>query len=246
MVPPEQVLLVGTGNPVLSGELGLLATAGPLALGQACDSYSWTIPMKCAKIWTSSPDRKPSMYPHLQKSLKLAPWLVVLSAGTLSACSVLAPAAGPSASAVVRATSVAAAAGMDPAGTVRFVQQGESVRVSGRISGLRAGQAHGFHVHEAADCSGDGMATKGHFNPSGVAHGKQGGHVHHAGDLVSLRANNSGVAEFDFVAKGLTVAAGPNSVVGRGLIVHRDPDDYTTQPTGNAGPRPGCAVIRAD
>lgn len=37
-----------------------------------------------------------------------------------------------------------------------------------------AGQEHGFHVHEAADCSGDGMATKGHFNPSGVAHGKQG------------------------------------------------------------------------
>ena len=101
-------------------------------------------------------------------------------------------------------------------------------------------------MHEAADCSGDGMATKGHFNPGGVAHGKQGGHVHHAGDLVSLRANDSGVAEFDFIAKGLTVAAGPSSVVGRGLIVHRDPDDYTTQPTGNAGPRPGCAVIRAD
>lgn len=177
---------------------------------------------------------------------RLFPWLALVSTCALSACSVLTPAGGPSASAVVSATSVAAAAGMSPSGTVRFVQQGEAVRVSGRISGLRAGQEHGFHVHEAADCSGDGMATKGHFNPGGVAHGKQGGHVHHAGDLVSLRANNAGVAEFDFIAKGLTVAAGPSSVVGRGLIVHRDPDDYITQPTGNAGPRPGCAVIRLD
>ncbi len=186
------------------------------------------------------------MCAHLRKSLGLFPWFVLLSSGILSACSVLTPSSGPSASAVVSATAVAPAAGMNPSGTVRFVQQGDSLRVSGRISGLRAGQEHGFHVHEAADCGGDGMATKGHFNPGGVAHGRQGTHVHHAGDLVSLRANNSGVAEFDFIAKGLTVAAGPNSVVGRGLIVHRDPDDYTTQPTGNAGPRPGCAVIRAD
>jgi len=66
-----------------------------------------------------------------------------------------APASGPSASAVVSATSVAGAAGMNPSGTVRFVQHGESLKVSGRISGLRAGQEHGFHVHEAADCSGD-------------------------------------------------------------------------------------------
>jgi superoxide dismutase, Cu-Zn family len=169
-----------------------------------------------------------------------------LAAASLSACSVFGHAPGPSARAIVSATSVAAAAGMNPAGTVRFVQQGDGVRVSGRISGLRAGQVHGFHVHEAADCSGDGMATKGHFNPGGVAHGQQGSHVHHAGDLVSLRANADGVAEFDFTAKGLSVASGPNSVVGRGLIIHRDPDDYKTQPTGNAGPRPGCAVIRAD
>ena len=175
------------------------------------------------------------------------PGLVGLLAATaLSACSVFAPVAGPSASANVSATSVAAAAGMNPSGMVRFVQQGDAVRVSGRIGGLRPNQVHGFHVHEAADCSGDGLGTKGHFNPGGVPHGQHGGQVHHAGDLVSLRANAAGVAEFDFSAKGLRVAPGPTSVVGRGLIVHRDPDDYTTQPTGNAGPRPGCAVIRAD
>lgn len=107
---------------------------------------------------------------------------------------------------------------------------------------LACGQAHGFHVHEASDCSGDGMATKGHFNPFGVAHGKHGDHVHHAGDLPSLKADASGVAEFKAEIKQLRVSPGPASVVGRGLIVHRDPDDYKTQPNGNAGPRPGCAA----
>lgn len=155
--------------------------------------------------------------------------------------------AGPKAVAVVSPTSSAAAAGMAPQGTVTFTQQGSSgVLVSGRISGLQPNKEHGFHVHEAADCTGDGLATKGHFNPDQSPHGKHGGPgTHHSGDLQSLKADAKGVAEFSFTASKLTVAPGPASVVGRGLIIHRDPDDYKTQPTGNAGPRPGCAVIRA-
>ena len=42
----------------------------------------------------------------------------------------------------------------------------------------------------------------------------------------------------------ITVGPGPASIVGRGLIVHADPDDYKTQPTGNAGARIACAVIQ--
>jgi Cu-Zn family superoxide dismutase len=169
----------------------------------------------------------------------------VLAAGAISACAGLSGGEGPQALAVIAPTSAAAPASMSPQGTVKFVQHGNAVHISGRITGLRPGREHGFHVHEAADCSGDGMGTKGHFNPEGTPHGRHGGHTHHAGDLPSLKADANGVAEFSFTAPKLTVAAGPASVVGRGLIVHRDPDDYTTQPTGNAGPRPGCAVIRA-
>lgn len=170
---------------------------------------------------------------------------IALIIGTLSACSALESQSGPQAVAVVAPTSVAAAASMKPQGTVKFVQRGNTVLVSGEISGLLPGREHGFHVHEGADCSGDGLATKGHFNPEGAAHGRHGGQMHHGGDLPSLKADASGVAKFSFSVTKLTVTPGPASIVGRGLIVHRDPDDYTTQPTGNAGPRPGCAVIRA-
>lgn len=182
---------------------------------------------------------------HVIHPWTLASAGLALTGAVLTGCAALAP-SGPSAVAQIAPTSVAAAAGMNPQGTVRFVQQGDAVRVTGRITGLRPGQEHGFHVHEAADCTGDGLGTKGHFNPLGTPHGKHGSHAHHAGDLPSLRADAAGVAAFDVTVKQLTVAGGPTSVVGRGLIVHRDPDDYTTQPTGNAGPRPGCAVIRAE
>lgn len=152
---------------------------------------------------------------------------------------------GPRASATVAPTSSAAAAGMKPEGTVSFVQNAAGVLVSGRITGLKPNAEHGFHVHEGADCSGDGLATKGHFNPDGQAHGMHGSAVHHKGDLPPLKADANGVAQFSFTANKITVAAGPGSVVGRGLVIHRDPDDFKTQPTGNAGPRPGCAVIKA-
>jgi Cu-Zn family superoxide dismutase len=129
-------------------------------------------------------------------------------------------------------------------GTVDFVQRGDKVRVSASISGLRPNGEFGFHIHEAGDCgSGDGMSAKGHFNPHGRPHGHHGQGERHAGDMPSLRSDGSGNARADFDLDIITVAPGPASVVGRGLIVHVQPDDYKTQPTGNAGARSACAVI---
>ncbi len=126
---------------------------------------------------------------------------------------------------------------------MRFVQHGDKVRVSGEIRGLKPGAEHGFHVHDKGDCSsGDGMSTGGHYNPGGRKHGAHGQGEHHAGDLPSLKADANGVARFSFDSRSIGVDSGA-AIVGRGLIVHRDPDDYTTQPTGNAGPRLACAVI---
>jgi Cu-Zn family superoxide dismutase len=129
-------------------------------------------------------------------------------------------------------------------GTVTFAQRMGGVVVTADVRGLAPNREHGFHVHEKGDCSsGDGMSAGGHFNPHAKPHGPQGG-PHHAGDMPSLAADANGNAKATFTLDGVTVAAGPTSVAGKGLIVHKDPDDYATQPTGNAGARVACAVIR--
>ena len=131
-------------------------------------------------------------------------------------------------------------------GRLTFTQVGALVRVEGEVRGLAPNKEHGFHVHDKGDCSsGDGMSAGGHFNPTGKAHGAHHHDEHHAGDLVSLVADAQGVARVAFESPSISVATGPTAVTGRGLIVHRDPDDFKTQPTGNSGPRLACAVIAA-
>ncbi len=166
--------------------------------------------------------------------------LATLAAATLaSGCAALGGAAGPAAVANLAATK-----GNTTAGTVTFEQRGASVQVSGTISGLKPGAEHGFHVHEKGDCgSGDGMSAGGHFNPLGKGHGHHGAADRHAGDLPNLKADAYGTAAFSFEVTGITIGSGATDIVGRGLIVHRDPDDYRSQPAGNAGPRLACAVI---
>lgn len=159
---------------------------------------------------------------------------------------VLAGCASMGASGPVAVAKLEATKGNSTSGTVTFTQAGDKVRVEANVSGLKPNAEHGFHVHEKGDCSsGDGMSTGGHFNPLGKAHGAHGGAEHHAGDLPSLKSDAAGNAKFTVLVDIVTVSPGATSVVGRGMIVHRDPDDYKTQPTGNAGPRIACAVIVA-
>jgi superoxide dismutase, Cu-Zn family len=161
---------------------------------------------------------------------------------TLSALAALAGCAsvgGPSGVATLAPT-----AGNTTSGTVRFVQAGAKVQVSGEVRGLKPGGEHGFHVHEKGDCSApDGTSAGGHYNPAGAPHGSHDAPSHHAGDLPSLKADAQGVAKFSFETSSVSVGGGAADVIGKGLIVHRDPDDFKTQPTGNSGPRLACAVI---
>jgi Cu-Zn family superoxide dismutase len=130
-------------------------------------------------------------------------------------------------------------------GVVNFVQHGGKVRVVATIGGLKPNGEYGFHIHEAGDCSsGDGMSAKGHFNPHGKPHAHHGTPERHAGDLPSLKSDSGGHASLRVDLDVITVTPGPASIVGRGLIVHVQPDDFKTQPTGNAGARSACAVIQ--
>jgi Cu-Zn family superoxide dismutase len=131
-------------------------------------------------------------------------------------------------------------------GEATFEQVGSKVRVVIFVQGLRPGQEHGLHIHEKGDCSsGDGMSAGGHFNPLGKAHGIPGSAQSHAGDLPALKANKAGRANVQVDVDNITVTPGPRSIIGRAVIVHADPDDFKTQPTGNAGARLACGVIQA-
>jgi Cu-Zn family superoxide dismutase len=130
-------------------------------------------------------------------------------------------------------------------GEATFEQRGNKVHVVIYVQGLKPGQEHGLHIHEVGDCSsGDGMSAKGHFNPFGKPHGMPGMAERHAGDLPPLKAAKNGRAKVDVEVDGISVTPGPGSIIGRAVIVHADPDDFKTQPTGNAGARLACGVIR--
>jgi Cu-Zn family superoxide dismutase len=129
-------------------------------------------------------------------------------------------------------------------GWVTFTREGEKVKVVAEIEGLTPGK-HGFHIHEFGDCSSkDGAAAGGHFNPGGKSHGAPTDANRHEGDLGNLEAGQDGKARVDFTDSVLRLD-GPGSIIGRGVIVHTNPDDLKTQPTGNAGGRQACGVIGA-
>jgi superoxide dismutase, Cu-Zn family len=129
-------------------------------------------------------------------------------------------------------------------GTVTFTKVADGVRVAAHITGLKEG-LHGFHVHEFGDCSApDGTSAGGHFNPSGSPHGGPHDAVRHTGDMGNVTAGADGVATLEYIDSRVAFE-GPNSILGRGVIVHANADDMKTQPTGNAGGRVACGVVGA-
>lgn len=129
-------------------------------------------------------------------------------------------------------------------GTVTFSEKSGKVLVVAKVSGLTPGN-HGFHIHEKGDCSaGDAMSAGAHFNPMNKPHAHPSIADRHTGDMPMLMADASGNATLTAELTLMTIGRGANDIIGKGLIVHKDPDDFTTQPTGNSGARVACGVIR--
>src|SRR5690606_6047503 len=124
--------------------------------------------------------------------------------------------------------------GNETRGELRFEAANGHVRITGQVTGLSPGGEHGFHVHEFGDCSApDATSAGGHFNPDDSQHGRAGQGEHHVGDSDNLMANDEGVAEVDRELHGATIGdGGSTDIVGKGVIVHADADDYVSQPTG--------------
>ena len=133
--------------------------------------------------------------------------------------------------------------GNDVIGEVLFTQISGGVRVQVSARGLSKGK-HGFHIHEYGDCTaGDASSAGPHFNPTDEPHGSPTNEKRHVGDLGNIVADTDGIAAYDYVDKELTFD-GEESIIGKSVIVHKDPDDFTTQPTGDSGKRVACGIIQ--
>lgn len=139
--------------------------------------------------------------------------------------------------------------GSGVSGTVTFREVEDALRVRVRLEGIAPGE-HGFHVHEGGSCAPDsagtpGGAAGGHLNPLVSPHGPPSAEPteRHAGDLGNVTAGPDGVAAGVAVDSVLALS-GPTSVVGHAVIVHAGRDDLESQPSGAAGARVGCGVVR--
>lgn len=133
------------------------------------------------------------------------------------------------------------------AGSVTLQQRGDYLNIAGQIHGLTPG-AHGFHLHENADCSAaDASSAGGHFAPADNEHGAptEPAATRHAGDLGNIVADENGVASVDVVVAGVELNKGERGVIGRALVVHSGEDDLVSQPAGDAGKRVACGEINA-
>lgn len=169
-------------------------------------------------------------------------------AGASAAASTSAPANLATESTLSSATvNLAAASGSLVSGKLSLMPMGDGLHLQGEIGGLAPGSTHAIHIHETGDCSAaDASSAGGHFNPTAEAHGKVDTATHHGGDMNNIVANADGVAQVDVHASGPVLGGGAaNDAVGKAVIVHADPDDYTSQPSGNAGARVACGVISA-
>lgn len=166
---------------------------------------------------------------------------------TGSASAPAAQASGAPAVSTARGASVvlAPASGSLVSGRLDITPTADGVRLSGEIGGLAPNSTHALHIHEKGDCSAaDATSAGGHFNPGAQPHGRSSGAAHHAGDMDNVVADGEGVARVEVQARGVTLGGGAaNDVANRAVIVHAQADDYTTQPTGNAGGRVACGVI---
>lgn len=131
-------------------------------------------------------------------------------------------------------------------GSVVFEESDGTVSMIAAIHGLSEG-THAIHIHEKADCSSaDGKSTGGHWNPTAQPHGEWGVETgYHKGDIGNFEADENGNGVVNFKTNEWCIGCGDEKkdIVGKAIIVHQGTDDFTSQPSGDAGARVSCGGI---
>lgn len=133
------------------------------------------------------------------------------------------------------------------AGTAVLTETPHGVLISLSLKGLPAGE-HAFHVHAVGKCEPPFTSAGGHFNPQGKKHGIMAPEGAHAGDMPNLHIPAGGDLSVEVLNAAVTLEKNkPNSMFGpdgTALVVHAGKDDYKTDPTGDAGGRIACGVVK--
>lgn len=140
---------------------------------------------------------------------------------------------------------IEAKSGSNVSGTVSFIEKDGVVTMKAELSGLSEGN-HAIHIHEIADCSApDGKSAGGHWNPTEKNHGKWMQEPFHIGDIGNLVVGKDGTGTIERETNLWSVGGKDvnKNIVGHAIIIHEGPDDFSSQPSGAAGPRIGCAAI---
>lgn len=136
--------------------------------------------------------------------------------------------------------------GSTATGKVTFKEVNGVVTFTANLTGLEPG-THAIHIHEKADCSSpDGKSTGGHWNPTNQKHGKWGDPSgYHKGDIGNFVADKDGNGTISLTTDEWCIGCEDETknIIGKGIIVHAGTDDFTTQPTGDAGGRVSCGGI---
>jgi superoxide dismutase, Cu-Zn family len=178
---------------------------------------------------------------HMKKVMfLLATLAVIISLTTMNA-----QAASPA-----LATAVLMDAEGQVIGSAKFVEDSTgTVHVNVHVEGLEPG-LHGIHIHAIGTCTPPDFISAGsHYNPFGKEHGLENPDGPHAGDLPNLMVNEAGVGHLNTTTDLVTLSSGPTTLFdadGSALVIHANPDDQVTDPTGNSGARIACGVIEAD
>lgn len=131
-------------------------------------------------------------------------------------------------------------------GEAQLEETPHGVKITMTVENMPPG-VHAFHIHEKGLCNPpDFKSAGGHFNPFGKKHGLKNPQGPHAGDLPNLVVGQDGKETIEIIAPLVTLKPGKNSLFqpgGTSLVIHQGPDDYLSDPAGNAGPRIACGTI---